>query len=293
MDIFPHTDFPDIRKKALINAKAGNLMIIPREGDELVRFYIELSEKNAKEVTKQHLIDKVQKIFEPYTMDIADTLWWSAYAIGQRVADGFTLNNRVFLTGDACHTHSPKAGQGMNVSLQDGFNIGWKLAHVLTGRAPPEVLETYVLERQKTAEQLIEFDRSFSKLFSSEWKMQNNITPADMRDRFIQAGRYMAGMATEYSPSVLTRPTDSDSSIASRLKVGMRFPSSPVVRFSDARPLQLNSVLPADGRWQVLVFCSCPEEGPMPTILKEVLIAYSNQTELLDQPNNAAGCVEP
>tara|TARA_R110002060_G_scaffold54401_2_gene65032 strand:+ start:230 stop:463 length:234 start_codon:yes stop_codon:yes gene_type:complete len=67
-------------------------------------------------------------------MDFAETVWWSAYAIGQRLADHFSKDNRIFLTGDACHTHSPKAGQGMNVSLQDGFNIGWKLAAVLQGR---------------------------------------------------------------------------------------------------------------------------------------------------------------
>ena len=50
---------------------------------------------------------------------------------------------RVFIAGDACHTHSAKAGQGMNVSMQDAFNLGWKLAAVLEGRAAPELLHTY------------------------------------------------------------------------------------------------------------------------------------------------------
>lgn len=257
MDVYPITNFPDIRKKAmLISKNDGNLMIIPREGDELVRFYIELSGTTARDVTEQSLIDKVKRIFAPYDIDVAHTSWWSAYVIGQRLADHFTKDFRVFLTGDACHTHSPKAGQGMNVSLQDGFNIGWKMAHVLTGRAPSSVLETYVLERQQTAEKLIEFDRSWSKLFSSEYRKQNGITAEDFRDKFVEAGRYTAGMATHYPPSVLTCVTDNDVSIASGLAAGTRFPSAPVVRLSDAKPMELNSVLPADGRWHILTFCS-------------------------------------
>ncbi|KAJ4012639.1 hypothetical protein NW752_008352 [Fusarium irregulare] len=257
MDVYPVTNFPDIRKKAmLISKNDGNLMIIPREGDELVRFYIELPNNTARDVTEQSLIEKVKRIFAPYTIDVAHTVWWSAYVIGQRLADHFTKDYRVFLTGDACHTHSPKAGQGMNVSLQDGFNIGWKMAHVLSGRAPPSVLETYVLERQDTAEKLIEFDRSWSKLFSSDYRKQNGITAQDFRDKFVEAGRYTAGMATQYKPSVLTSVADSDESVASGLTVGMRFPSAPVVRLSDAKPMQLNSVLPADGRWHILTFCS-------------------------------------
>ncbi|KAM6529412.1 hypothetical protein FALCPG4_007547 [Fusarium falciforme] len=259
MDVFPDTNFPDIRKKAMLNSNAGNLMIIPREGDELVRFYIELPGKTAREVTEQDLIDKVKRIFYPYTLDASCVVWWSAYVIGQRIADHFTKDFRIFLTGDACHTHSPKAGQGMNVSLQDGFNIGWKMAHVLTGRAPPSVLETYVLERQQTAQQLIDFDRSFSKLFSTEHQKKNGITAAHFRDKFVQAGQYTAGMATKYSSSVLTCPSSDDGIIASGLSVGMRFPSSPAVRLSDAKPVHLNKALPADGRWHLLVFCSGDE----------------------------------
>ncbi|KAF9777961.1 hypothetical protein IL306_004291 [Fusarium sp. DS 682] len=255
MDVFPITDFPDIRKKAMISNDAGNLMIIPREGDELVRFYFELPGKKPNEVTKRDLIEKVKLIFFPYHMEIASTVWWSAYVIGQRVADHFSKDNRIFLTGDACHTHSPKAGQGMNVSIQDGFNIGWKMAHVLIGRAPQEVLETYVLERQQTAQHLIDFDRSFSELFSTDYRQKNGVTAEQFRDMFVEAGWYTAGMATKYQPSILTSPGSDDGSIASRLTVGTRFPSAPVVRLSDARPMQLNKALRADGRWHILVFC--------------------------------------
>ena len=81
--------------------------------------------------------------------------WSSVYEVGHRLTDRFddvlpedlgTRTPRVFITGDACHTHSAKAGQGMNVSMQDGFNIGWKLGHVLEGRSP-EIAAGHLLGR--------------------------------------------------------------------------------------------------------------------------------------------------
>jgi hypothetical protein len=83
---------------------------------------------------------------------VKEVAWWSVYEIGQRLCDKFDdvpdedvaqRLPRVFIAGDACHTHSPKAGQGMNVSMQDGFNLGWKLASVLRKAmraAPPAYL---------------------------------------------------------------------------------------------------------------------------------------------------------
>jgi phenol 2-monooxygenase len=252
MDVYPQTNFPDIRKKAIIKSESGNIVIIPREGDSLVRFYIELSggSTEAKDVTLAQLHEKARLIFRPYTMDIAETAWWSAYVIGQRLADAFHAHYRVFLGGDACHTHSPKAGQGMNVSLQDGYNIGWKLAAVLRKQASPELLKTYVLERQKTAADLIEFDRYWSKLFSTTDKQGRGITP----ELFVKAGRYTAGLVTWYDDSIITAGATSQGSLAANLTVGMRFPSTQVVRVCDARHMQLTRALPADSRWHLVVF---------------------------------------
>ncbi|KAK7753271.1 hypothetical protein SLS62_004790 [Diatrype stigma] len=254
MDVFPRTNFPDIRKKSVIQSDAGNLVLIPREGDCMVRFYIELPGTEASEVSLEYLHERARLIFRPYTMDIAKTAWWSAYAIGQRLADHFHKDYRVFLTGDACHTHSPKAGQGMNVSLQDGYNIGWKLGLVLTGRAPPQILETYVSERQQTATELIEFDRYFTKLFSTAYRQEHGITADQFGEQFLKAGRYTAGLATKYEVSSIVCGAASDTALASGVTVGMRFPTAKVVRLCDARPMQLLRALPADGRWHLVVF---------------------------------------
>ncbi|OLN83426.1 3-hydroxybenzoate 4-monooxygenase [Colletotrichum chlorophyti] len=251
-DIYARTDFPDIRKKSVIQSDHGSLVIIPREGDEMVRLYMEMPVPSPSQVTPEKVKDRLNRIFEPYQIEIVETSWFSAYSIGQRLADRFTKDYRVFLTGDACHTHSPKAGQGMNVSLQDGYNIGWKLAAVLRGQAHPTVLETYVSERHQTARSLIDFDRQFAKMFSSSYRKANGVSAEDFKEYFIKSGRYTAGLATQYRPSCLVQPGSGDG-LASGVTVGMRFPTAQVVRFSDAKAMQVSRALHADSRWHLIV----------------------------------------
>ncbi|RAH69090.1 putative phenol 2-monooxygenase [Aspergillus aculeatinus CBS 121060] len=253
MDMVPRTDYPDIRKKSTIRSKAGNLLIIPREGDSdnLTRFYIELpAGTKAKDVRLEDLQQAAKKILSQYRIEFVETVWWSAYAIGQRHADCFHKDYRVFLAGDACHTHSPKAGQGMNVSLQDGYNMGWKLASVLKGLAPPSLLETYVLERQKVAIDLINFDRYFAKLFSSK----GDASPQEFQEGFIKSGKYTAGLTAKYDESPITSDTGVSKELSTNVVVGMRLPSAQVVRFCDSKPLQLAMTLKSDGRWRVIAF---------------------------------------
>lgn len=255
MDIFPITDFPDIRKKAALQSAHGSLLIIPREGGMMVRFYIELPHgMNTKDVRIEDLQASAKKIFQPYSLEVAETRWWSAYSIGQRVADHFTLDDRAFLTGDACHTHSPKAGQGMNVSLQDGFNIGWKLAAVLNGRARPELLKTYTLERVKVAEDLIAFDREIAKAFAAKKSSADPDAANRYAKLFIETGKYTAGVMAKYDDSDITWAARSTQRLAKNVVVGMRFPSAQVVRMSDAKAMQLAKALPSDGRWRIVVF---------------------------------------
>jgi 2,4-dichlorophenol 6-monooxygenase len=79
-------------------------------------------------------------------------------------ANTWTVNNmyatrmqkgRVFIMGDAAHRHPPSNGLGSNTSIQDGFNLAWKLAAVLKGQAGPKLLETYSVERAPIAKQIV------------------------------------------------------------------------------------------------------------------------------------------
>jgi phenol 2-monooxygenase len=275
MDVLADTDFPDIRLKCAIHsANQGNLLIIPREGGYLVRLYIELDAvhdrdllEDRRSVTPEKLAAVASRILSPYTLEVKDVGWWSVYEIGQRLCDRFddvpaeeaaTRLPRVFIAGDACHTHSAKAGQGMNVSMADAWNLGWKLAAVLRGTARPELLHTYTDERQAVAQELIDFDREFARMFSAPPKESaaadgEGVDPEEFQRYFVQQGRFTAGVATRYEASMITgEPTFQH--LAEGFPVGMRFHSAPVVRLADARPVQLGHVARADGAWRLYLF---------------------------------------
>jgi len=76
--------------------------------------------------------------------------WASAFNMNARLADRYRVG-RVFLVGDAAHTHPPTGGQGLNTSVQDAYNLGWKLSAVLTGGAPHALLDSYEEERRPIA----------------------------------------------------------------------------------------------------------------------------------------------
>jgi phenol 2-monooxygenase (NADPH) len=269
MDVLAVTDFPDIRLKTLIqSANDGSILIIPREGGYLVRLYVELTKLDVGErvsnrnITSDDLIAKARRILNPYTLEVKEIAWWSVYEIGQRLTDKFddvpeeedeTRLPRVFIAGDACHTHSPKAGQGMNVSMQDAFNLGWKLASVLRKRCAPRLLHTYSAERQAVAKELIDFDREWAAILASAKGEGEGFDPAETQRYFVQHGRYTAGTATHYRPSIITGEP-SHQHLATGLVIGKRFHSAPVIRLGDAKPVHLGHVARADGRWRIFAF---------------------------------------
>ncbi|MGV7217176.1 FAD-binding monooxygenase [Bradyrhizobium sp. UFLA05-112] len=269
MDVLAVTDFPDIRFKALIqSANDGSIIVIPREGGYLVRLYVELTTLDIGErvanrkITSDDLIAKARRILNPYTLEVREIAWWSVYEIGQRLTDKFddvpetetaTRLPRVFIAGDACHTHSPKAGQGMNVSMQDAFNLGWKLAAVLRKQCAPHLLHSYSSERQAVAKELIEFDREWATILASAKGDGKAADAAKTQDYFVRHGRYTAGTATHYRPGLLTGNT-THQHLASGLVIGKRFHSAPAIRLADAKPVHLGHVARADGRWRIFAF---------------------------------------
>jgi len=268
MDVLAVTDFPDIRFKALIqSAKDGSLLIIPREGGYMVRLYVELAKLDVGErvanrnITAEEVIAKAQRILAPHKLDVKEIAWWSVYEIGQRLTDKFddvpeaeidTRLPRIFIAGDACHTHSPKAGQGMNVSMQDAFNLGWKLAAVLRKQSAPSLLHSYSAERQAVAKELIDFDREWAGILASAAKA-GGADAAKTQDYFVRHGRYTAGTATHYTPSILTGAA-SHQHLAQGLVIGTRFHSAPVIRLGDAKPVHLGHAAQADGCFRIYAF---------------------------------------
>ncbi|KAJ0288742.1 hypothetical protein CBS470a_004731 [Colletotrichum nupharicola] len=280
MDIVPITDFPDIRFRTMIHSTSGALMIIPRE-NRMVRLYIQLKEVSAgggrvdrSQITPDFIFKSAQKIFSPYKLEYHYCDWWTAYQIGQRTGDHFSKLNRVFLAGDAVHTHSPKAGQGMNISMQDSYNLGWKIGLVCKNIIPREILSSYELERKKIAKDLIAFDGKFSKLFTgrpaNDIMDETGVSSEEFQKAFHTSRMFTTGVGVKYQPTVLVAKSPeedpegdkdlkkstakSTQSLATNCKLGQRFPSYKVIRQSDARLWELHHKLPSNGRFRLVVF---------------------------------------
>src|SRR6266581_2623771 len=102
-------------------------------------------------------------------LDFKECSWFSTYRIHHRAAEKFR-DRRCFLLGDAAHVHSPVGGQGMNTGLQDAYNLAWKLALVVSGRAGAALVHSYEDERLPVANHLLKrTDRLFSIIVSDSW----------------------------------------------------------------------------------------------------------------------------
>ncbi len=276
MDILANTDFPDVRQKCLISsANEGNVLILPREGGYVFRMYVELDklrpdEKAAhRKFTQDDMIAAANRIIKPYSLDVKEVVWWSIYDIGHSITDrfddvpeGVDRNPRVFTAGDACHTHSPKAGQGMNVSMQDTFNLGWKLVHVLQGRSDAALLRSYSKERLTEAKRLVETDHAWSRIMSApttQAERDGTEEPRIIR-QFKENLEFTGGTAVKYDISYLFAD-GKHQELAKGEEIGRRFHSAPVVRLSDAKQMQLGHLAEADARWRIYAFAGSADSS--------------------------------
>ncbi|KAM3424060.1 hypothetical protein BST61_g11389 [Cercospora zeina] len=217
LDVVPITDFPDIRMRCAIHpASSGSLMVIPRE-NKLVRLYIQLAatekigeagpKADRSRIYPEVILQAAQRILAPYKITYRQLDWWTANQIGQRVGTSFSAHERVFLAGDAVHTRSPKASQGMNVSMQDSFNLGWKIASVVKGTATRAILKLYQSERRRIAQDLIDFDHKFSRLFSGRPAKDvmdaEGISMDEFKEAFVKGNMFSSGIAVNYGTSTI------------------------------------------------------------------------------------------
>jgi phenol 2-monooxygenase len=270
MDSIPLTNFPDIRISCVIHSSAGSIMTLPRE-QGLVRLYVQLGKSSANgsnfdrsKITPDDIIRIARKIMQPYTLDYNHCDWFSVYTVGQRLASTFSYNDRVFLAGDAVHTHSPTMGAGMNVSMQDSYDLVWKIATAIrTGNR--NILASYNTERMAVARELIVKDRAMSD-FYCEGPSANSKRYQEFREDFRD---FVSGVAVTYSPSILTSTADtangsteckdsqqiySKPSLASNLTLGQRIPSYLVTNHFTAEVSHLHTALKSTGHWRIIFF---------------------------------------
>jgi len=278
MDVLATTGFPDIRMKCMIQSTSnGNIAVLPREGGYMFRLYVELEKLKPNEramdrnVTLDQIVETANRILHPYSIDVKEAVWWSVYEVGHRMTDKFddvpegeaaTRNPRVFVAGDACHTHSPRGGQGMNVSMGDTFNLGWKLVHVLKGLSDPALLHSYSAERWNEAKRLVDTNRDWTRATAEVEKAPQPDTSGTpvFQQQFDARRIFTAGLAVCYEPSALIGEATYQN-LATGQEIGKRFHSAPVVRLADAKPMQLGHVAKADARWRLYAFAGRNDGG--------------------------------
>lgn len=159
----------------------------------------------------------------------------------------------------------------MNVSMQDTFNLGWKIASVVKGVLHPRVLETYQQERLPVAERLIALDQRICRGMCS----QQNRNPDAHHGRFDEDHKRaleeenssMSGLAVIYQPNSLVTSTVRDAPlpknvasccskpfVAPNLRVGARIPSVLILNQSDSQACHLQQILPSTGQWNLIIF---------------------------------------
>ncbi|KAL1303744.1 hypothetical protein AAFC00_007087 [Neodothiora populina] len=302
-DFVADTNFPDIRKRCAVHSNAGSVMVIPREqiasGEYLTRLYVQVPGEMSPEtevtttstdkktasksrrgaVTIEYIFEQARAAFAPYKIGIKEGTapdWWAAYQIGQRMTPKFISRtpdgiDRVFIVGDACHTHSPKAGQGMNVSMMDSYNLAWKLVHSINGLTPKSasetfdpVLETFESERLENARQLIEFDAKFSHMFSGQIGSNDpdmaGLTHEEFVRVFSEGSGFTSGCGLEYHPSRIVKNDHkikgTGDPLHGALTPGRRLLSVELKRYADANLRHLDDELPSHGRYKIIILTS-------------------------------------
>ena len=130
----------------------GQLSLCPLAGTDLFQLQAALLESDP-DLSDEGLAAMIAKRTGRDDLVVEAVAWRSAYGMNARLADRYRVGH-VLLAGDAAHVHPPTGGQGLNTSVQDAYNLGWKLAAVLAG-APESLIDTYEEERRPIAAEVL------------------------------------------------------------------------------------------------------------------------------------------
>jgi 2-polyprenyl-6-methoxyphenol hydroxylase-like FAD-dependent oxidoreductase len=137
------------------NAKGGALWLGPLVRTNAFQLYAKFEDEEPDlsfEALRKLVVGRTGRP----DLELREVLFASHFGSRSGMAKHFQIG-RVFLVGDAAHVHPPAGGQGMNTSVQDAYNLGWKLGHVLRHGAPAALLDSYEQERLPVAANLLEF----------------------------------------------------------------------------------------------------------------------------------------
>jgi len=185
------TDFPKVPEIIAFQAETSDVAWIPREG-KIDRFYVRM---DAKDFTLEEVLEKINRATRPHSVSFKEIAWYSRFSVKESVAEKFFKQDRIFLTGDACHIHSVNGGQGLNTGLADAFNLMWKLNMVLKFGVSKKLLQSYEDERKPVAQSVIE---ASGELVRSTKYSQNGTHAQDYVEIVQKRAGNITGMGIRY-----------------------------------------------------------------------------------------------
>jgi 2-polyprenyl-6-methoxyphenol hydroxylase-like FAD-dependent oxidoreductase len=231
--------------QALYYQSAKGALVIVALPDGVFRFFSSLAPGERVSAEKMERLVGEQG---PKGIRFTETVWESVFRVHARHANDFQLG-RVFIAGDAAHVHSPAGGQGLNTGMQDAHNLAWKMAAVIHGEAPTELLASYGAERQAVARRVVRDTDIQTRAWMARRRSEVAVRNVAFRaaERTGMASRLyapvMAGRRVAY-PAV--RPTQQPGGrpacrlrgrlLPGRLRIGAVFPRELALRHGFAGP---------------------------------------------------------
>jgi phenol 2-monooxygenase len=254
------TDMPKPRSYAAIESPThGNVLWAALDhGATRIGFaYTAERQKGHKVFDQQAAVKEAIESVKPFSLAFKTIDWWTIYIVGQRIARSFFVNDCIFLAGDACHSHSSGAAQGLNTGLHDAVNLGWKLSLVLQGLAKPGLLHTYQTERLPNVQRLINYDKDISRLMTMQlpenWTGDPNADPNEVLGLVMkEAATFSSGLGIYYEPDSCL--TFSQSSNLSSIQPGQRAPDVPLQKPATFEATRLQTETPNHATFYTVVF---------------------------------------
>ncbi|MFC0111457.1 FAD-dependent monooxygenase [Kibdelosporangium aridum] len=223
----------------------GGVSVVPLAGTEL---FVVTARPPADEhePIRDYLQRQVTESSGRTDILVREVTWHTTWRANTRLAERFR-EGRVFLAGDAGHVHPPTGGQGMNTGIQDGYNLGWKIAATLTG-APDVLLDSYEPERMAAARTALDISTALLE------KHRRGDDDAHIR------GPEVHGLTLHYRGSPLSID---DRTKPGALRAGDRAPDAPAA--IDGTPVRLFDLF-CGPHWTLLAFGTPPSEPLDPAL---------------------------
>ncbi|KAH8432779.1 uncharacterized protein LDX57_010406 [Aspergillus melleus] len=262
IDGYFETDMPDADMgfASIESPSHGNVLWVQLDhGVKRIGFATteEMLAKYGGKLTEEQAKHEAIESMKPFKLDIKSVEWWTLYSINQRVADTFYNNDRILLAGDACHTHSSGAAQGMNTGVHDAVNLSWKLGGMIKGWYTPDLLRTYDSERRQTAQKLIELDKAFSATMSGRVPDSHKASYTDANELltklFDETIQFNIGLGIYYPENIINRAPSSG-----MVSAGWRAPDALLYAPGSRLPTRLFHRTKNFGQWSIIVFAGQP-----------------------------------